>query len=81
MESRRKYLDQSAKQKDINLLEDHDNTGESNSLMQHNITIMLLDGPPAAMISDADNAITFTSLPIPEGPAMVKRVDYNRYMM
>ena len=43
---------------------------------------MTLDGtsPPAALVSDADNAIVFTSLPLPEGPAMVKRIDYSKYM-
>lgn len=39
------------------------------------------NSPPAALVSDADNAVTFTSLPLPEGPAMVKRVDYSKYMM
>ena len=44
---------------------------------------MMLDGtsPPAALVSDADNAITFTSLPLPDGPAMVKKIDFTKYMM
>ena len=47
------------------------------------IIYVILDAssPPAAPVSDADNAVTFTSLPLPEGPAMVKRVDYSKYMM
>ena len=53
---------------------------DSNNLVQ---VIMMLDGtsPPAALVSDADNAITFTSLPLPDGPAMVKRIDFTKYMM
>ena len=53
---------------------------ESNDLVQDST---MLDGssPPSALISDADNAIAFTSLPLPDGPAMVKRVDYTQYMM
>ena len=39
------------------------------------------NSPPAALISDADNAVTFTSLPLPEGPAMIKTIDYSQYTM
>ena len=55
-------------------------SGANNSKQVYHV-ILDACSPPAALVSDADNAITFTSLPMPEGPAMVKRVDYSKYMM
>ena len=33
------------------------------------------------MVSDADGAVTVFAPPLPDGPAMIKRVDYTQYMM
>jgi len=37
--------------------------------------------PPAAVVSDADTAMALTSPSLPDGPAMVKMIDYSKYMM